>query len=495
MTFGELDQLTAQAAALLHAKGLKPGDAVLVFQPMSIDLYVALLAIFRLGLVAMFLDPSVGREHIERCCALVPPRGFIGSAKAHCLRLIAPALRRIPHKFSIGCPSFGARSWSQLHRQHARAEIESLDPDAPALITFTSGSTGKPKAALRTHGFLIAQHTVLQRSLELSPGETDLSTLPIFVLANLASGVTSVIADANLRKPGEINPGPVLRQIRKYRPMRMAASPAFLDRLLDSCETESGQLGSFTKIHVGGGPVFPRLLERLRRSAPRADVVAVYGSTEAEPIAQCSYSEINPDDMLAMQQGNGLLAGKPVSEIAVRILPDQVGESISSQSQEEFDRSSLPAGEAGEIVVSGEHVLKGYLHGQGDTESKMSVGAEIWHRTGDAGFLDAKGRLWLLGRCSARIRSKRGMLYPMTVECVAQNFPWVARSALVSLRGRCVLILESRYSPEGDQLNALRQALQEVGVKEVRMVKRIPTDPRHNAKIDYPRLQRLLGTS
>ena len=75
-TFSELDRAAARSANLLEQSGLRRGDPVLVFQPMSLELYVALLAVFRLGLVAMFLDPSAGREHIERCCALHAPRGF-----------------------------------------------------------------------------------------------------------------------------------------------------------------------------------------------------------------------------------------------------------------------------------------------------------------------------------------------------------------------------------------------------------------------------------
>src|SRR5262245_22128466 len=72
ISFADFDQAAARAAGLLWHSGLRPGDAVLMFQPMSIELYVALAAIFRLGLVAAFVDPSSGREHLERCCRLHP---------------------------------------------------------------------------------------------------------------------------------------------------------------------------------------------------------------------------------------------------------------------------------------------------------------------------------------------------------------------------------------------------------------------------------------
>src|SRR6185503_8477337 len=96
----------------------------------------------------------------------------------------------------------------------------------------------------------------------------------------------------------------------------------------------------------------------------------------------------------------------------------------------------LESGEVGEIVVSGAHVLSGYLQGRGDEETKFRVDDAIWHRTGDAGWLDAQGRLWLLGRCAARIADERGTLWPFAVECAAQQNAAIRRAALVSDEGQ-----------------------------------------------------------
>src|SRR5687767_4934518 len=82
-SFAELEARSRRVARLLTEAGLRPGDAVLVFYPMSAELYVCLLALFRLRLVAMFLDPSAGREHIDRCCLLHAPKAFVGGPKAH----------------------------------------------------------------------------------------------------------------------------------------------------------------------------------------------------------------------------------------------------------------------------------------------------------------------------------------------------------------------------------------------------------------------------
>ncbi|MFP4145082.1 MAG: AMP-binding protein [Phycisphaeraceae bacterium] len=494
VSYRELVDRSARAATMLHDAGLRPGDRVLVLAGMSAELYVVLLTLFRLGLVATFLDPSAGRAHVARCCEIARPAAMIGAPRAHLLRLLCPQLRRIPRQFTIGRWLPGVVKWGRIAHHGPRRQVEPVSPDAPALLTFTSGSTGEPKAAVRSHGFLGAQHTALAEALELEGGQIDLATLPIFALANLASGLTTVIPDCDLRSPGRIEPGPVLRQIARLEPRRCVASPAFLERLLDAREVAEGSLASFERIFTGGAPVFPDLLERLQAAAPAARVEAVYGSTEAEPIAEVAWDSVAEGDRQAMRRGQGLLAGRPVEQVDLAILPSRWGEPIPPLTPETFERMHLQPGEAGEIVVAGEHVLPGYLGGRGDEETKFRVGATVWHRTGDSGYLDSQGRLWLLGRAGAIIRDERGELHPLSVECAARELPGVRLAALLAHQGQRVLVVEpaeasgTRCDPE-----AIRDGLAWAQLDRVLEVKRIPLDRRHNAKVDYPRLRALVN--
>jgi acyl-CoA synthetase (AMP-forming)/AMP-acid ligase II len=356
-------------------------------------------------------------------------------------------------------------------------------------VTFTSGSTGEPKAALRTHAFLLAQHRVLEHSLGLRPGIRDLTTLPIFVLANLGSGVTSILPDADLRSPGAIDPRPVLSQIERHNIMTTAMSPAFLSQIVNECERNHSSIPQLKKIYLGGAPVFPRILRKAKQLCPGATITAVYGSTEAEPMAELSLSGISDDDFQRMREGHGLLAGHPVASISLRVIRDQGGH-IAPLDRASFDQLATQPGEPGEIVVSGPHVLPGYFHGQGDAETKFDVAGIRWHRTGDSGYLDAEGRLWLLGRCSAKISDSRGTLYPFAVECAAMEHSAVKRAALVSLDGRRVLAIEpqSSASPEN-----IQQLLAWAQLDRVVFIDHLPVDKRHNAKIDYVALARMLS--
>jgi len=491
-SFAELDRQSAHIAARLKKSGLVAGDPVLIFHPMSAELYAVLLGVFRIGAVAMFLDPSAGRRHIERCCELQPPRALIASPKAHLLRLVSPALRRVPRQFVVGPWFPGATSLVKIGGEMPLATCEPCAHDAGALLTFTSGSTGMPKAAIRTHGFLRAQHKVLARHIQLVPGEVDLTTLPVFLLANLASGVTSVVPDADLKSPGLVRPGPILDQIQRLGVTRCAASPAFFERLLEGGGQTRAAFTRFRKIFTGGAPVFLRLLDQLHAVAPTCLVAAVYGSTEAEPIAHLIAREISAADRQAMRRGAGLLSGVSIAEIRLQIIRDTWGQPLGSFTVDEFAAMKLAPGQTGEIVVAGDHVLKGYLQGRGNEETKFRVGAETWHRTGDAGRLDQAGRLWLLGRCSAKVRDARGEIYPFAVECVAMEQPSIRRAAFVNYEQKRLLAIEAGPAFNERVRQDLARELDWALLDDIRFEKRLPVDKRHNAKIDYPALLQML---
>ncbi len=500
VTFAQLAERSAKAAALLRSSGLTQGDRILLFQPISIELYVALLGIFRLGLVATVLDPSAGFKHIDQCCRIAGPKAFLGPARAHLLRFLCRSLRQIDCHLVTTTWAPSAIRWSKLEEFNPLDAIATCPSSHDALLTFTSGSTGTPKAAIRSHGFLRAQHEILAASIDLKPREVDLPTLPIFVLANLASGVTSVIPQCDLRKPGFIEPGPVLSQLKHHQVTRTVGSPALYNRLLggvhtlkeSASENEGVGLGSLRKLYTGGAPVFPSLLEELRAAMPKCEVIVVYGSTEAEPISHLNWEKASDHDRVAMYAGKGLLVGKPVNQIKLHIVGNQWGKPFPAMDAQEFAKLQLPPSSQGEIVVNGPHVLPGYLNGVGDEETKFRVDDKVWHRTGDAGYLDENGRLWLLGRAGAVIRDERGIIYPFAVECAASQLNWIERSALASLNGERLLAVQMKSEVPTDAEHQILSTLSWAHLDRVVSIPKIPVDRRHNAKIDYPSLNKQL---
>lgn len=477
MTFHTLHQRVCGVSQQFRQCGLQAGQTVFLFYPITIEFYITLLGALHAGLVVMLADPSAGRAFIRNCCALKHVDAFVGIRKAHALRILAPSLRRVKYAFH----ERGYLPFSQVLKEEcADLSVYECDDSHPALITFTSGSTGVPKAAVRSHGFLLAQHRSLSKALRLQQGEVDLVTLPVFCLANLASGLCSVLADMNFAHPAQADPQRIAAQCAEHGVTRCSASPAFFEALLN------GRMPPFQSVYTGGAPVYPDLIERLSIALPDAAIVSVYGSTEAEPIADCRDGSL--DELhRASAQGRGLCAGEVVEEIHCKVMRDSWGEPLPPMSDEAFLSSECSPGEAGEIVVFGAHVLTGYLDGVGDYETKFRVGDAIWHRTGDAGYFDETGRLWLLGRCSEKMQLANGnVLYPFALECMIRHRWPKLRAAVLSHRGSNCLIVENHGAMNATEWQTFTT---ENHLDTLHWIKKIPLDRRHNAKVNYTALR------
>jgi acyl-CoA synthetase (AMP-forming)/AMP-acid ligase II len=437
-SFGELARRSAALAKAWRHAGLASGDSVLVAMPLGIDLYAAIAGLWRLGAVIVFPEPALGLAGLRHAAAATRPQAYLSAGWYRLLRWALPELRGIPLHLGLAEAS-GGEPCAAVGEAH------------PALISFTSGSTGRPKGILRTHGFLAAQNACVGALLvPKRDDEIDLVAFPVFVIANLALGITSVLPYWRPRRQDSLDPEALSSWLGAHSVGRILAPPAV-------CETlaRGSAPPALSAVFTGGGPVFPDLLAKLAQRLPKADIVSVYGSTEAEPIAHQRVAESSAADWQAMKTGAGLLAGKPVAGIGLRIVQD-------------------------EILVTGAHVNKGYLEPGADRDAKPVIDGEIWHRTGDAGRLDAQGRLWLLGRCEARA----GGYHPFQVEAAARLWPGVHRTALVPGE-RALLAIE------GDRAQApewRRKAADFQGLTVIEMA--IPLDRRHRSKVDYVALAR-----
>lgn len=472
-TYYELNNNVLKAASYFKSKGIGKGDGVLILVPMSFELYTTLLALFNLGAVAVFIDPQSSKEHIKNCIKKYPLKAFIGVKKAHLLRVINKDIRKIPLQITIGYLPLTNNfyGYNKVSIQTGNKVI--VDEQDPALITFTSGSTGNPKAAVRTHSFLLKQYEVLSKNMLFKKGEVDISTLPVFVLANLAAGMHSVIPNVNLLKPAEVDGKILLDDIRKYKATRFGGSPILVNKLSPYLNKDENI--SLTHVYMGGGPVYPQVLNSLQKKIPNAQVFGLYGSTEAEPISHMSSAEYDSSRVALTHNGSGLYVGDVVKEIEIKIVN-------SVQLKENMTDFSAIECKEGEIIVSGEHVLKGYLNGEGDKENKININGKIWHRTGDAGYFDQEGKLWLLGRYSQRIVSKENVFYPFAIE--AAMFERGYQTALISHKEQVCLVVEGNKPEEKE--------LAQFNIDKVIIVEYIPRDKRHNAKVDYAALIKII---
>lgn len=472
ISYAELSKGVQETAAYFASMGVKSGDRVLVFVPMSIDLYRVVLALFYIGATAVFLDEWVSKKRLEVCCKLADCKGFIGVFKARVFAFFSSELRQIPIKLSM------SKQFSNVH-----------DPlDVPlsqtALITFTTGSTGIPKAADRTHEFLKEQFDALIDEIDPKPEDIDMSVLPIVLFVNLGIGCTSIIADFKMTKPDKMDASKIANQLKRNRANRLIASPFFVKKLAEYAIENGFVYDQIRKCFTGGAPVFPSEAKLYLDAFTSAKAMIVYGSTEAEPISSIDAKQLVYD---TSELENGLLVGELYHKIQMRIITIS-DEAIESCSADEFNQLELEKGKVGEIVVAGPHVLKQYFKNEeAFRENKIIVEGTVWHRTGDSGYFKDE-KLYLTGRCKQLIKTDNGYVSPFIVESALKEIAGVKNGTILQIKDEVVWVIEPESSGKVDE-----SLLKGLKYDRIEMIDSIPQDPRHNSKIDYEMLKQQLN--
>lgn len=469
ISYGELAREVNETAAYFQAKGIRKGDKVLVFVPMGIDLYRTVLALFDLGAVVVFLDEWVSRERLEMCCRLAGCKAWIGGWKVRLLSVLSKELRKtsvkLGLKFNKGLP-------------YRKTETTAQDV---ALITFTTGSTGIPKAAIRTHAHLQSQFEALREKIRPEAGEVDMPVLPIVLLINLGAGCTSVIAPFQSKKAQQMKPEVIVNLMQREYVNRLVSSPYFAMRVAEYCMQSQISIPTLKNVFTGGAPVFPGEAALLADGFPKAEVTIVYGSTEAEPISAISANTLRNMD-LNLQKG--LCVGSIHRTTELLILPI-THQPISVRSAKELEEMQLKPGEIGEICVAGPHVLESYLANEKAVlRNKIRIGEKSWHRTGDSGFIDENGLLFLTGR-AVQVFEKEQLIYaPFILEYTIKQFNEVTNGTVLKINELIVLFVE--FNNSSNETKFLREKFPFV---DRIVVGKLPKDPRHFSKIDYGKLK------
>lgn len=515
VSYAELHQLVSQCAGGFTARGITRGSRVVVFVPMSVDLYVVLLALFRIGAIAVFIDPWGGRAMIDASAALVRADAFVGVARAHIFRASSRTIRRIPLHVVTGtgavaravrCAPRTTTLVNLCSTSHSPVyDAVDVQPEESALITFTGGSTGTPKGADRTHGFLAAQHEVLTRNIELDSNDQCLTNLPIVVLHGLGRGVTTILPPPDVAQQPQADGTWLHAVIKRMDVSVLAVSPSLLDGLASSTNREP--LERVRAIYTGGGPVLPELLARIRPLLPTSRITAIFGSTEAEPIAHADADAVvqRRDEL---RTRGGIWIGHTVDDIDVRVIHPTT-EAITVTADRPLDSWNVADGDAGELIVAGAHVNRSYFRNPDATHhTKITdIDGRVWHRTGDIVRSDGDGGYWLLGRLGADVAIGDRRVWPLEIETMLSDHPAIARAALVpqplphddqtsSQHDAMVAIQPSSGTSHRTAHNAALMLLSRAGwdaAVDVRIVHQIPTDKRHGTKIDIAALRAQLA--
>jgi len=358
-----------------------------------------------------------------------------------------------------------------------------------AAILFTSGSTGVAKGVVYTHGIFAAQVEAIRQAFDIRAGEIDLATFPLFALFGPALGMTSIIPDMDPTRPARVDPAKIFRAIREFKVTNLFGSPALLNRV--GRAGNSSILESVRRVISAGAPVSAPVIERFTKLLPAGtQVYTPYGATEALPVAVIGSDEILKETRFKTDQGAGVCVGRPVPGVEVKII--RIGdEAIPTWSD---DLESL-TGQIGEIVVSGPWVTASYYNRPEATNlAKIATADSFYHRMGDVGYFDNRGRLWFCGRKAHCVVLSDTTLFTIPCEAVFNTHPAVFRTALVGVQQngemQPVLCVEREAGVRMSEVQ-LRQELLALGaahphtsrIRTILFHRAFPVDIRHNAKI------------
>jgi acyl-coenzyme A synthetase/AMP-(fatty) acid ligase len=498
-TFGALEHMVDGYTRGLADKGVRRGDRVLFLVKPSTQFYALFFAIVRLGAVPVLIDPGMGIPGVLKCIEQIKPRVVVGIPIIQAVRVFKPGpFRSSELNVTVGSRWFwgGETAESCFLPSEDPFPAQPCQPGDEAIIAFTSGSTGPAKGVVFTHGMFARQAQLLKEVYGWKPGDTMVMCFAAFVLFTLAHGVTTVIPDMNLSKPGSVNPACIVEAVNDRKANLAFASPIVWMKVTRHAEPLGVKLPTLRQVTTTGAPIQANLHERMRRILPEgAELHTPYGATEALPLTTMATNEILADTADEARQGGGICVGRPFPGVRVELIK-VTDEPIESWS----DDLRVAPGEVGEIVAGGDVVSPEYKERpDANRSAKITENGAILHRMGDLGRLDDKGRLWFCGRKAHRLQTAGGMVPCVPVEMVFNEHPQVFRSALVGVgeRGReapvlCLHLEEGAAFSEAmkGEVLALGEKTRWKGlVKHVLVHPGFPTDPRHNTKIIREKLK------
>ena len=484
LSFADLHAQSEQVAHAMTRAGLRRGMRVLLMVKPGSDLIRCCFALFKTGAVPVVIDPGMGLKSFLNCVRRTEPEALVGIPLAHLISRFFPStFHTVRHRVRVG------RSFADWYGAEQRDGFPIAEPSTEdlAAILFTSGSTGAPKGVQYGHGQFDAQVRLVRDTFGIEPGEVDLPMLPVFALFNPALGMTTVVPEMNPGKPAKVDPEKILRAIEQCGVTNSFGSPVLWKKIGRHAAAEGRSFPRMRRILMAGAPVPPALVELLGPVFPQARLWSPYGATECLPVTAIDGQTISTVSAARSAAGAGTCVGRPVAGVHIRIIP------ITEGAIERLaDAPGLSAGEIGEIIATGPTVTRAYDKlPEATALAKITDEAGgVWHRMGDAGYLDEAGRLWFCGRLAERVITPAGPLYTDCVEGIFNALPGVGRSALIGLgaapRQRPAIVIEPEPGARLDPKDLLLAAHLHHVAKSVNSVfyyKAFPVDVRHNAKI------------
>ena len=399
-SFTDLDQAADRIACRFADMGLRQGDRIAAYGRNSDGYFVAWLACVRGGFVHVPVNYALTGEELD----------YIVTQSGARMVLTTQALRSYLDGIAVEFAGLFDDMVSIARDDTAPVGLEpDLDNDSLAQIVYTSGTTAAPKGAMMTHSAMLAQYYSCIHNMEYAGSDRALAALPLyhtaqthaFTMPQLLVGATTILIEAPA-------PDVVLRLIEQERITSFFAPPTVWISLLRHPDFATRDLTTLEKVYYGASIMPVPIQRELRARLPRARPFNAYGQTEIAPVA----TVLRPEEHDARPAS----CGRPVLNVETRVVDP--------------DMEDCPPGTHGEIVHRSPQLLTGYWNKPEETAEAFAGG---WFHSGDVGYFDDEGYLFIVDRIRDVINTGGVLVASREVEEVLFTHPAVSEVAVVGL--------------------------------------------------------------
>jgi long-chain acyl-CoA synthetase len=411
LTFADLDVESNRLAHGLRALGLESGDRLGIFMPNCPEVEVAFYAASKLGAVSCPLNSSYREREVTYQLNSAGARMLVTHVKlwpvveAALPSLAAPLMVILLGDNAPDSEPNIIGYGDVVEGQSADPPIAHIDPDQVAVLPFSSGTTGLPKGVMLTHRNLATNHEQWGSRLQLTPDDSYIIYQPLSHIYGVTMMGVSVRSGSKQILLERFDLETVIRLIKEHGVTWLFAVPPTLLTLANTQWLDRSHFRTVRYAFSAAAPLPPDVARRVEdRFSFR--IVQGYGLTEAGPAThQTPLDRIKPES-----------SGPLLADTELRIVDLLTGE------------TDLPPGETGEIVVRGPQVMKGYWNAPEETSRALRNG---WLYTGDIGWVDDDGYIYVVDRKKEMIKYKSFSIAPAELEAVLLEHPDIEDCAVI----------------------------------------------------------------
>ncbi len=423
VSFTELDRRSDQVAQRLRRLGIGHGDRVAIFHDNSAPALSWFWGVLKAGAQTVDVPTLAGRPTIQGVLDESRPKAIAVDAKQLPKVLEGDDPLRLPPVW-LSTEEAGEHARAAEAGLHTLADIvgsekaERNDPkgtaDDVAMIVYTSGTTGRPNGVMLSHENMLSNLRAANELMHLASDDSILVVVPLYyVHGRMQLLLHAMLGGTVYFSAGFQFPAKVHAELEQYGCSGFSGVPYHFKQLLERSKIAQRPPKALRYVLCTGGALTPDELERLQAALPDAGIHVAYGQTEAAP----RITWIGPDELFgATYRGRGSL-GRALPNVKLEILGG--------------DGKPVGPGVIGEVVAGGPNIMKGYV--SGDERALGKIDDEGRLRTGDLGYLDEQGHLFLSGRSSEMIKSAGERIFPQEIEGVIAKHPRVREVAVIGL--------------------------------------------------------------